>query len=219
MPDAPQLPPPPAPAASATIQLPDNSIRALVVDNHEPTRLGIAFVLRNQPWVAQCLLAADVQQAVALAKRHRSEVAVLDISNAGPFVPTATAQLTDAHPGIAIVLTSRCRIALPGGPQALGAPAFLPPGTSAGEMISAVRAAVLSVEYRHTPPVAHLTDRERELLLLISQGATNREIADHLHLGPNSIKKNASALYRKLGVRNRSEAAQKAAHVLGFATR
>jgi DNA-binding NarL/FixJ family response regulator len=119
------------------------------------------------------------------------------------------------------VLTSRCGGAPPGGPQALGAWAFLPPGTSAREIVAAVRAAVLSVDYPDVPPadrrIADLTDRERELLLLISQGATNREIADRLHLGPDSIKKSASALYRKLGVRNRAEAAQKAAHALGFA--
>jgi DNA-binding NarL/FixJ family response regulator len=217
----PQTSEPATPPVSAVPPLPDSSIRALVVEDHEVTRLGTALVLRRQPWVAHCLLASSIQQAVAVAARHRPEVALLDVSNVGPFVATATAQLSDAHPGIAIVLTSRCGGPPPGGPQALGARAFLPPGTSAREIVAAVRAAVLSVEYPNAPPadrrIADLTDRERELLLLISQGATNREIADHLHLGPDSIKKSASALYRKLGVRNRAEAAQKAARVLGFA--
>lgn len=221
MPDATQTSEPAARHASATTQLPDSSIRPLVVEGHEATRLGTALVLRRQPWVARCLLAADIQQAVAMARRHRPEVALLDITNVGPFVPTATAQLSDAHPGVAIVLTSRCGMPPAGGPQALGARAFLPPGTSAREIVAAVRAAVLSVNYPDAPPadrpIADLTDRERDLLLLISQGATNREIANHLHLGPDSIKKSASALYRKLGVRNRAEAAQKAAHLLGFA--
>jgi DNA-binding NarL/FixJ family response regulator len=215
--------PDPAPAeneAPAVTQLPDSSIRPLVVDNHEATRLGTALVLRRESWVARCLLAADIQEALAITRRHRPEVAVLDISNAGPFIPSATAQLRDAHPGIAIVLTSRCRVSAPE-PATLGARAFLPSGSSAREIAAAVRAAVLSVEYRPAPaadePLAQLTDRERDLLLFISQGATNREIAEHLHLGPDSVKKSASALYRKLGVRNRAEAAQKAAHLLGFA--
>jgi two-component system response regulator DesR len=52
------------------------------------------------------------------------------------------------------------------------------------------------------------------LLVLISTGATNREIAQELNLGPDSVKKNASALYRKLGVRNRTEAAQRAIQML-----
>jgi len=59
-----------------------------------------------------------------------------------------------------------------------------------------------------------LTERERELLTLISTGATNKEIARRLHLGPDSVKKNASSLYRKLGVRNRTEAALRAADLL-----
>jgi DNA-binding NarL/FixJ family response regulator len=60
-----------------------------------------------------------------------------------------------------------------------------------------------------------LTERERQLLTLISTGATNREIAGHLHLGPDAVKKNASALYRKLGVRNHTGAARLASQVLG----
>ena len=59
-----------------------------------------------------------------------------------------------------------------------------------------------------------LSDREREILVLLGTGATNREIAARLHLGPDSVKKSATALYRKLGVRNRTEAAQRAATVL-----
>ena len=59
-----------------------------------------------------------------------------------------------------------------------------------------------------------LSDREREILLLLGTGKTNREIAERLHLGPDSVKKSATALYRKLGVRNRTEAAQRAVTVL-----
>ncbi|MBS0548849.1 MAG: helix-turn-helix transcriptional regulator [Proteobacteria bacterium] len=60
-----------------------------------------------------------------------------------------------------------------------------------------------------------LTEREREILLLLGTGKTNREIAERLHLGPDSIKKSATVLYRKLGVRNRTEAARRAELLLG----
>jgi len=60
-----------------------------------------------------------------------------------------------------------------------------------------------------------LTDREREILFLLGTGKTNREIAARLHLGPDSVERRApTALYRKLGVRNRTEAAQRAATLL-----
>jgi two-component system response regulator DesR len=53
------------------------------------------------------------------------------------------------------------------------------------------------------------------VLELLATGATNREIAARLHLGPDSVKKHAAALYRKLGVRNRTEAVQHALQIFG----
>jgi DNA-binding NarL/FixJ family response regulator len=91
-------------------------------------------------------------------------------------------------------------------------------------VVDAVRAALLTEEPPSrsdpsrgdaAPNGPDLTPRERELLLLISTGATNREIARTLHLGPDSIKKNASMLYRKLGVRNRIEATRYASSLFG----
>ena len=55
-----------------------------------------------------------------------------------------------------------------------------------------------------------LSGREREVLERIAGGATNREIALALHLSPHTVKEHTSALYRKLDVRNRAEAVQKA---------
>jgi two-component system response regulator DesR len=59
-----------------------------------------------------------------------------------------------------------------------------------------------------TGPV--LTDRELEVLDLIGSGSTNREIAEQLFLSPHTVKEHTSSLYRKLSVRNRAEAVQKA---------
>ena len=55
-----------------------------------------------------------------------------------------------------------------------------------------------------------LTDRERAVLELMAAGATNREIAAKLHLSPHTIKERASGVYRKLGVKNRTEAVRRA---------
>ncbi|HEX4110424.1 MAG TPA: response regulator transcription factor [Solirubrobacteraceae bacterium] len=201
------------------VELPDGSIKPMIVDEHEATRLGLALILRRQPWVARCLLASDGHEAQALAARHHPEVALLDISNAGPLVADWTASLRGAHPGMAIVLTSRCAMTLSGSPRTLGATAFLPPRTAVSEIVTHVRAAVLALDHPHPaladPSSVELTERERQILLMISEGATNREIASRLHLGPDSIKKNASMLYRKLGVRNRIEAARYASSLFG----
>jgi DNA-binding NarL/FixJ family response regulator len=212
-PDPPAVPP-------SLDALPDSSVRAIVIDAHAPSRVGLAALLDEQPWIERCLLASGSEESVTLTRRHRPDVALLDISQTGPFAAAITAQIRDAHPGVQILLTSRCRTS-PGAPPAtLGAVGFLPAGVSGEEVVDAVRAAVLSAEPLDLPvlePAAELelSDREREILMLLATGATNREIGARLHLGPDSIKKSATVLYRKLGVRNRTEAARQAELVLG----
>ena len=59
-------------------------------------------------------------------------------------------------------------------------------------------------------PRAPLSPRERDVLSLLATGATNREIAAQLHLSPHTVKEHTSSVYRKLEVRNRAEAVQRA---------
>ncbi|MGH2938607.1 MAG: response regulator transcription factor [Solirubrobacterales bacterium] len=206
---------PPPPEA-----LPNSSVRALVIDAHAPSRIGLAALLEEQAWIERCLLAADSQESVALTRRHRPDVAILDISQTGPFAGSITAAIRDAHPGVQILLTSRCRTTPGASPASLGAVGFLPAGVTSEDVIDCVRTAVIGGEPLDFTPAAasvagpELTEREREILFLLGTGKTNREIAARLHLGPDSVKKSATALYRKLGVRNRTEAAQRAATLL-----
>ncbi len=58
-----------------------------------------------------------------------------------------------------------------------------------------------------------LSAREREVLALIADGSTNREIAAQLYLSPHTVKEHTSALYRKLKARNRAEAVQRAQRI------
>jgi DNA-binding NarL/FixJ family response regulator len=199
--------------------LPDSSVRAIVVDAHAPSRVGIAALLDEQPWIERCLLAADGTESVTLTQRHRPDVAILDVSQTGPFAASITAAIRGAHPGVQILLISRCRTTLGAPPASVGAIGFLPAGVSGEDIVAAVRAAVLSGEpldltIGSAAGALELSDREREILVLLGTGATNREIAARLHVGPDSVKKTATVLYRKLGVRNRTEAAQRAATVL-----
>ncbi|HEY5334269.1 MAG TPA: response regulator transcription factor [Solirubrobacterales bacterium] len=210
---------PEPPAVEALDALPNSSVRAIVIDPHAPSRVGLAALLDEQPWIERCLLASGSEESVTLTRRHRPDVALLDISQTGPFAASITAQIRNAHPGVQILLTSRCRTSPGAPPASLGAVGFLPAGVTGEDVVDAVRAAVLSGEPLDLPvaPLVaglELSDRERDILVLLGTGATNREIAARLHLGPDSIKKSATALYRKLGVRNRTEAAQRAATVL-----
>ena len=60
------------------------------------------------------------------------------------------------------------------------------------------------------PGALGLSDRERAVLELMASGATNPEIGEALHLSKHTVKEHSSAVYRKLGVRNRTEAVQRA---------
>jgi len=64
--------------------------------------------------------------------------------------------------------------------------------------------------FSECPVSAALSEREQEVLALIADGSTNKEIAARLHLSPHTIKEHTSAIYRKLGVRNRAEATRQA---------
>jgi DNA-binding NarL/FixJ family response regulator len=199
--------------------LPVASVRALVIDEHAPSRVGLAALLSEQPWIERCLLAAGSEESVALTRRHRPDVAILDISGTGPFAGAITTAIREAHPGVQILLTSRCRTSAGAPPESLGAVGFLPAGISGADVVDSVRAAVLFAEppemtVTRAPAGPDLSDREREILVLLGTGLTNREIGERLHLGPDSVKKTATGLYRKLGVRNRTEAAQRAASIL-----
>lgn len=203
----------------------DHAVRILVIDAHEPTRLGLALLLQRQSWVERCYLAGGQERAVELTRRFRPHVAVADISNLGPFVGTLAAALRAEHAPMQLVLTSRCAQSAAVPVRQAGAAGFLPPGTPGSVVVEAVRTAVFEdTPIAAIPAAPHgaahgirLSAREREVLQLLATGATNREIASQLHVGPDSVKKHASSLYRKLGVRNRTEATQRAPEVLGVA--
>ena len=98
--------------------------------------------------------------------------------------------------------------------RACGASGFVPKDWPAADIARAVRMVALGMALFEPapPPLAQLvlTGRERDVLERVAGGATNREIAAELHLSPHTVKEHTSALYRKLEVRNRAEAVQRA---------
>jgi DNA-binding NarL/FixJ family response regulator len=206
-----------ADAISIPTALPTGALRVLVIGAHETSRVGAAVLLEREPWIGRCLQAATQGEACRVAREHRPDVALLDVSNLGPFAAFTVDALRAARPAMPIVLTSPCS-AQAQAPAGVAAAAFLPSTATGEAIVAAVRAAVLDPEGdtinnadEAGAAAPDLTPREREVLDLLSVGLTNREIGERLHLGPDAIKKHARSLYRKLGVRNRTEAAHHAA--------
>src|ERR1700757_4674913 len=205
------------PATPPRLDLPDGSVRTLVCDSHAASRIGVGVVLRRQSWASRVLLASDREEAIEYTQRFKPDVAIVDISNVGPFVASHIAPLRAARPEMAILLSSHCRVSPGPSLSAAGATGMLSPGFTVDELVSAICEALVGEEtlpHSQARDVSDLSDRQREVLALISTGATNREIAAVMQVGTETVKKHAEAVYRKLGVRNRTEAAQRAAELL-----
>jgi DNA-binding NarL/FixJ family response regulator len=194
------------------MDLSGRSAQALVLERHAASRVGFGLLLRSQPWMERCLLSSDREDAVALAQRAKPDIAIVDVTDVGPFMGSYVAPLHQAHPGMSLLLSTRESQPTPKTPLPSCAAGLITPGHSVEQLVEAIKLALVgqSALPTHDPRRGRieLSAREREVLLLMSTGATNREIAETLHVSAETVKKHAATLYRKLGVRNRTEAAQ-----------
>jgi two-component system response regulator DesR len=121
--------------------------------------------------------------------------------------------LRETSPETRVLLISGVGWISPQAARTAGAHGFVSKDWSADEVAMAVRMVGKGMTVfgrREDAPETPLSGREREVLGLIATGATNKEIAERLFLSPHTVKEHASALYRKLGVKNRAEATRRA---------
>ena len=195
-------------------------LRVLVVDDHEVVRWGFRLLLGGQPWAERCLGAEDGDEALALAHRYDPHVALVDLFLGGSSGADVALRLRETSPRMRVLLLSGAGRISERAARAAGASGFVLKDQPAREICAAVRTVARGgTAFAASAGDAvgeRLTTREREVLELLADGATNREIAGRLVLSPHTVKEHTSALYRKLGVRNRAEAARRA-HELGLA--
>jgi DNA-binding NarL/FixJ family response regulator len=188
-------------------------LRILVVDDHEVVQWGLRLMLGQQPWVERCLSARNGEEAVALATRYTPHVALVDLFVGEESGPQISERLRGVVPGLRVLMVSGAGRISAAAARAAGASGFVAKDRPAAEIAEAVRVVAGGREVfpaEEAPSGPPLSGREREVLALVARGATNREIAGALYLSPHTVKEHTSALYRKLGVRNRAEAVQRA---------
>jgi DNA-binding NarL/FixJ family response regulator len=201
-----------APRASGGLNGSDK-LSVLVVDDHAVVQWGFRLLLGRQPWIGRCDAASTAEEAIELAGRAKPDVALVDLFLGEGSGAELCEALQEASPGTKVLLISGVGWMSPEAAKAAGAAGFISKDWSADEVANAVRMVGrgMTVFARQTEgPATPLSPREREVLELIGAGATNREIAERLFLSPHTIKDHTTALYRKLGVRNRAEAAKRA---------
>jgi DNA-binding NarL/FixJ family response regulator len=188
--------------------------RILVVDDHEMVRVGLRALLATQPWVARCVCAGSVEEGVGLATRYEPHVALVDLFIGEQSGIDACRTLKKAHPPMNILLMSGVGTVSPAVAETANASGFIPKHWRAALLLSAVHRVAdgLSVfaARPNTPAIAQLSPRELDVLRYVVQGLSNVEIGKALHLSRHTVKQHLSAGYRKLGVRNRTEAASRA---------
>jgi two-component system response regulator DesR len=191
----------------------------LVVDDHDVVHWGFRLMLANKPWVERCLSARSGAEANRLARRYAPQVAVVDLFMGGESGADICRGLREHAPATNVLLLSGAGRISAGAARAAGASGFISKDWAAADIARAVRMVAIGMavfEPRADGNATPLSPREREVLALVAQGATNREIAAALHLSPHTIKEHTSSLYRKLHARNRAEAVQRA-QTLGLA--
>lgn len=194
-----------------------NPIRILIAEDHLIARIGVTTIVNMQPDMVVVAEAADGNSAIDLFRAHRPDVAVLDLRM--PVlsgVEAAAAIKREFEDARLIALTTYSgdgdiRQALQAGVQA-----YLTKDVLREELITAIRLVHSGKTY--LPPVvlaeltayaqhSELSTRETEVLTLIVQGLSNKQIAYALTIAEHTVKNHVKSILFKLGVEDRTQAA------------
>lgn len=196
-----------------------------IVDDHAFFRAGLRSLLSEHgfPIAGE---AASGEAALPLIERRQPDLVVMDLSMGGMSGIEATRELTRRFPGvIVVVVTVSASEADVLEALEAGASGYLLKDSGAEELVRALEAAAdgdTPLSPRVAGPIVHhararggeadpggadLSKREVEVLRLLAEGLDNNEIALRLYLSPTTVKRQVSAIFAKLGVSNRVQAA------------
>jgi DNA-binding NarL/FixJ family response regulator len=205
-------------------------VRVLLVDDQHLVRSGFRMILSVADDIEVVGEAADGGAAVRQARALRPDVVLMDVQMPGVDGIEATRQLVAESLGRVVMLTTFDRDDYLFDALDAGAAGFLLKNSEAEALVGAVRAAAdghallapevtMRVIERMTAPEADgtspapdapgldtLTDRERQVLLLVGEGLSNAEIAERLVLGEATVKTHVSSCLAKLQLRDRVQA-------------
>ncbi len=202
-------------------------LRLLIVDDHEVVRIGMRALLERHPTFTVVGEASTEEEAVAMAEQHQPDIVLMDIRLAGGSGIDACQQIKERLPQTKVImLTSFAEDELLFAAIRAGATGYLLKQIAGGDVIRAIEGAARgesmldpsltqrvffevrrSIKKEEAVAFQELTSQERQVLLLIAEGRTNREIATELFLSEGTVRNYVSSILSKLGVSNRAEAA------------
>ena len=202
-------------------------IRVMTVDDHEIMRGGIRFVLLAFDDLDLVAEARGGKEAVRLCVEVEPEVVLMDMKMPEMDGIATTKAIKDVCPETQVlVLTSFHDRNLVHRAMQAGAVGYVLKDTSKDDLADAIRAAkmgrttlspeaaeaLVEAENDSVGSDQELTEREREILVLVATGLSNNQIAERLHRSPFTVRHHVSQIIAKLGVANRAEAAALAVH-------
>ena len=201
--------------------------RILLVDDHEVVRLGLKSLLERHPQFEIVGEAASAREALEQVENNHPDVVVMDIRLPGTSGIEACEEITSRFPETRVLmLTSYAEDEMLFSAIRAGASGYILKQIGGEGLVNALEVvargeALLdpavtqrvfqevrrAVKEEEASAFVHLSQQEKHVLLLVSEGRTNREIAKALFLGEGTVRNYVSSILSKLGVSNRAEAA------------
>lgn len=201
--------------------------RLLLVDDHEVVRLGLRALLEHHPQFEVVGEAANSKETMEKVEAIKPDIVLLDIRLPGVSGVEVCEDITQKYPDVrVIILTSYAEDEMLFSAIRAGASGYVLKQIGGDGLIRAIEAvgrgeALLdpavtqrvfqevrrAVKEEEASAFANLSQQEKHVLQLVSEGKTNREIAKALYLGEGTVRNYVSSILSKLGVSNRAEAA------------
>ena len=201
------------------------AIRVLLVDDHAILRAGLRALLAAYSDIKIVGEAADGSEALTRVDELKPDVVVMDIAMPGVNGLVATRQILQAHPKVKILILTQYdnkEYVLP--LMKVGAAGYILKQAVDTDLVSGIRAVARGESFLHPSvakvvldaymqesspglgdPYSQLTAREREILILVAQGHSTREIAGLLHISPNTVDVHRAHMMQKLDLHNVAE--------------
>jgi DNA-binding NarL/FixJ family response regulator len=201
--------------------------RIILVDDHEVVRLGLKALLERNQQFEVVGEAGSAREAIEQVTALQPDVVVMDIRLPGTSGIEACEEIVNRFPGTKVImLTSYTEDEMLFSAIRAGASGYILKQIGSEDLVKALEAvgrgeALLdpavtqrvfqevrrAVKEEEASAFAHLSQQEKHVLLLVSEGKTNREIAKALFLGEGTVRNYVSSILSKLSVNNRAEAA------------
>jgi two-component system, NarL family, invasion response regulator UvrY len=194
-------------------------INVLLVDDHDLVRAGIRRIIDDVPGIKVIAEARTGEEALRLGRQLKPHVVLMDVKMPGIGGFEATRKLLRVDPDVKVLIVTTCTNEVyPAKLLQVGASGYLTKGSSMNEMIQAIRAVHSGQRYispeiasrlafKHVSdddgsPFDSLSERELQVLLMITNGMRVQDIADQLCLSPKTVNSYRYRIFEKLNVRN-----------------